>query len=164
MMFYYISPYAAGKTSVDTKALSGLASINGFYPITVLPSTVTPSQLRTLIEGFIASDDVFQTAFLQGKLAALIIHIREFPHPLAISNLNIDCNLAMLPRTNTIKSYLHRISHPSQAAPRPKEPRSMFPSWTPHFPPAPTSSRPPPAPSSHLTSSILILLAPSPNP
>jgi hypothetical protein len=67
---YYVSPYAAGRITVNAHALTKSASINGFYPITIVQATVSRSDLPGLIKNFTLSDDVFQTAFTQGMLSS----------------------------------------------------------------------------------------------
>ena len=62
---YYVSPYAVGNVIVNSSALAGSASVNGFYPITVLADSVSSSELGSLVQNFTAADDVFQEAFLQ---------------------------------------------------------------------------------------------------
>jgi hypothetical protein len=63
---YYVSPYAAGRVTVNAIALSKSTSVNGIYPITVVQATVSSSELPGLLKNFSSSDDVFQTAFTQG--------------------------------------------------------------------------------------------------
>ena len=63
---YFVSPYVAGNITVNVTALSESASVNGFYPITIVQETVTSSELPGLVKNFTAADDVFQTAFTQG--------------------------------------------------------------------------------------------------
>jgi hypothetical protein len=68
---YYVSPYAAGNITVNANALSKSASVNGFYPVTIVQGTVSSNELPDLVTNFTSSDDVFQTAFTQGMLQDL---------------------------------------------------------------------------------------------
>ena len=75
---YYVSPYTAGNVTVNLTALSKSASVNGFYPITVVRDVISSSELPGLVKNFTLSDDVFQTAFAQG-MAGLFLTRIEFP-------------------------------------------------------------------------------------
>lgn len=75
---YHISPHAAGSVTVNLTALSKSASVNGFYPITVVQDVISSSGLPGLVKNFTLSDDVFQTAFAQG-MAGLFLTRIEFP-------------------------------------------------------------------------------------
>jgi hypothetical protein len=68
---YYVSPYAAGKITVNVTALSTSASVNGLYPVTIVQATVSSNELPALVKNFSSSDDVFQAAFTQGMLQDL---------------------------------------------------------------------------------------------
>lgn len=69
---YYVSPYAAGNVTVSATALSKSASVNGFYPITIVQETIASSELPDLVKNFTSSDDVFQAAFTQGMPETLL--------------------------------------------------------------------------------------------
>jgi len=75
---YYVSPYAAGNVTVNLTVLSKSASVNGFYPITVVQDVISSSELPGLVKNFTLSDDVFQTAFAQGMAGSFLTRI-EFP-------------------------------------------------------------------------------------
>ncbi|KAK3330746.1 amidase signature domain-containing protein [Apodospora peruviana] len=59
---YFISPYSAGKVSVDTRSLSKVATVFGFKPVTVVPDA-KESDLPKLLTSWTSVDDVFQPAF-----------------------------------------------------------------------------------------------------
>lgn len=67
-IYYFVSPYVAGNTSVDVSALSTAESVHGFYPVTVMNESTTISDIPAIVKNFTAVDDVFQEAFLQGEL------------------------------------------------------------------------------------------------
>jgi hypothetical protein len=71
-VYYYISPYSAGKVT-DTgilSVLSGVPSAFGFKPVTVVADTVAKADLQALFSNWTTKDDVFQPAFLGGIFLA----------------------------------------------------------------------------------------------
>ena len=77
---YYIPPFSIGSLPIDLPS-PDIESINGFVPMTVISSTVDFAQLT---QNFSATDDVFNTGFLQGTFALLMamgsryFHLRIF--------------------------------------------------------------------------------------
>lgn len=66
-IYYYVSPYVAGNTSIDTSAISSVESVHGFYPVTVMKESTHISEIAAVVKTYAATDDVFQEAFLQGE-------------------------------------------------------------------------------------------------
>lgn len=62
---YFISPYSAGRLSLDGVSLAGCVSAGGLYPVMVLDSSVNASDISALVQSYTAQDDVFQPAFMQ---------------------------------------------------------------------------------------------------
>jgi hypothetical protein len=75
---YYVSPYAAGNVTVNLTAFSKSASVNGFYPITVVQDAISSNELPGLMKNFTSSDDVFQTAFAQG-MSRIVLYSHRVP-------------------------------------------------------------------------------------
>lgn len=67
-IYYYVSPYVAGNTSIDTSAISSVESVHGFYPVTVMKESTHISEIAAVVKTYAATDDVFQEAFLQAIL------------------------------------------------------------------------------------------------
>lgn len=80
-IYYFVSPYVAGNTSVNVSALSTAESVHGFYPVTVMDESTTISEILAVVKNYTLVDDVFQEAFLQGKhscwvLISILSHFR----------------------------------------------------------------------------------------
>lgn len=68
---YYVPPNPVGKLRVDPNLSNAAASSGGYLPLTVIKTNGTSyqsSDFQSTIESFLASDDVFQTGFLDGKV------------------------------------------------------------------------------------------------
>lgn len=77
-VYYFVSPFVAGNTSIDASALSTAESVHGFYPVTVMDEFTSTSEIPAIVKNYTAIDDVFQEAFLQGE--HFLFSFRQKPH------------------------------------------------------------------------------------
>ena len=73
----FISPYPAGNVSLSGEALSSIAAVSGFRPVTVVQDATTTEELPSLFESWAAKDDVFTTSFLGAVFVSGVSDITE---------------------------------------------------------------------------------------
>ena len=62
-IYYFISPFPWGKVDAPSSLLTGVPTVVGFKPVTVIQEPVPESDIRQLLLNWTVIDDVYQPSF-----------------------------------------------------------------------------------------------------